>query len=92
MTKICVIKFEIEDLHITMDEAITIQVFNFLDSFFTQFLDILCYKTREKTVLPTFENLAKSWKDKELQIKNQDKAMANYAKQFTKKKTKLLSN
>ncbi len=46
MTKIRDVKFEIEDLEITMDEAITIQVLNSLNSSFTQFLGILSYKAR----------------------------------------------
>lgn len=37
MTKIRDVKSEIEDLDITMDEAITIQVLNSFDSFFAQF-------------------------------------------------------
>lgn len=73
-----------------MDEAITIQVLNSLDSSFTQFLGILSHEAREKAKLPTLENLAKSLEDEELWIKNQDKATANYAKQLTKK-AKLLS-
>ena len=88
MTKIRDVKLEIEDLEITMDEAITIQVLNSLDSSFAQFLDILSHEAREKDKLPTLENLAKSLEDEELRMKNQDKATANYAKRFTKKKGK----
>ena len=86
MTKIRDVKSEIEDLEITMDEAITIQVLNSLDSSFARFLDILSHKAREKKKLPTLKSFAKSLKDEELQIKNQDKVTGNYAKQFTKKK------
>ncbi len=46
MTKIRDVKFEIEDLKITIDEAITIQVPNSLNSSFAQFLGILSYKAR----------------------------------------------
>ena len=88
ITKIQDVKSEIKDLEITMDEAITIQVLNSLDSSFAQFLGILSHEAREKDKLPTFENLAKSLEDKELRMKNQDKATANYAKRFTKKKDK----
>ena len=88
MTKIRDVKSEIEDLDITMDEAITIQVLNSLDSSFAQFLGILSHEAREKDKLPTLENLAKSLEDEELRMKNQDKAIANYAKRFTKKKGK----
>ncbi len=92
MTKICDIKSEIEDLEITIDEAIIIPVSNFLDSSFTQFFGILSHEAREKAKLPTLESWAKSLEHEELWMKNQDKATANYVKQFTKKKTKLLSN
>ncbi len=66
MTKIQDVKSKIKDLEITMDEAITIQVLNSLNSFFTQFLGILSHDAREKDKLPTLENLAKSLEDKEL--------------------------
>ncbi len=80
MNKICEVKSEIEDLKITMDEIITIQVPNSFDSFFAQFLDILSHEAREKKKLPKLETLAKSLEDDKLQIKNQDRATANYAK------------
>ena len=89
MTKIRDVKSEIEDLEITIDEAITIQVLNSLDSSFAQFLGILSHEAREKEKLPTLESLAKSLEDEELRMKNQDKATANYTKRFTKKKRKL---
>ncbi len=92
MTKIRDVKSEIEDLEITMDEAITIQVLNSLDSSFTEFLGILSHEAREKAKLPTLESLAKSLEDEELRMKNQDKATANYAKRFTKMKAKSPSN
>ena len=85
-------KSEIEDLKIIMDEAIIIQVLNSLDFSFAQFLGILSYDAREKEQLLTLKSLAKFFEDKKLQIKNQDKATANYAKQFRKKKTKLFLN
>ncbi len=68
--------------------TITIQVLNSLDSSFTLFLGILSHEDREKAKLSTLGSLAKSLEDKELRMKNQDKATANYAKQFTKKKAK----
>ena len=89
MTKIWDVKSKIEDLNNDMDEAITIQVLNFLDFSFSQFLGILSYDAIEKEQLPILESLAQSLKDEKLQMKNQDKARANYAKQFTKKKAKL---
>ena len=88
MTKIRDVRSEIEDLEITMDEAITIQVLNSLDSSFAQFLGILSHEARKKEELPILESLAKSLEDEELRMKIQDKATANYAKRFTKKKGK----
>lgn len=66
MTKICNVKFEIEDLKITIVETITIQVLNLFNLFFIQFFRILSQKTREKTKLLTFESLVKSLKGKKL--------------------------
>ncbi len=89
MIKIRDEKSGIEDLEITMDEAITIQNLNSLNYFFAKFPGILSHEARQKDKLLTLESLAKSLEDEELQIKNQDKATANYAKQFTKKEGKL---
>lgn len=66
MTKICNVKSEIEDLEIIIDEAITIQVLNFLDLFFAQFLSIFNYKAREKEKLSLFKNFTKFLEDEEL--------------------------
>lgn len=60
-----------------------------LDLFFAQFLDILSHKTREIEKLPILESLAKSLEDEELQMKNHNKTIANYAKRFTRKRAKL---
>ena len=84
MTKIRNVRSEIEDLEITMDEAIIIHILNSLNCFFAQFLDILSHKARKKEKLPTLESLAKSLEEKELRMKNQDKATANYDKQFSR--------
>ncbi len=46
----------------------------------------MSHEAREKKQLLTLESFAKSLKDEELRIKNLDKATANFAKQFTKKK------
>lgn len=70
MTIIRDVKSEIEDLEITIDEAIIIQILNFLDSSFVQFLGILSHEAREKEKLPILKSLAKSLEDKELRMKN----------------------
>ena len=88
MTKIRNVKSEIEDLGITIDEVITIQILNSLGSSFTRFLGLLSHKARETEKFLLLESLAKSLEDKELWMKNQDKVSTNYAKRFTKKKVK----
>ena len=60
MTKIRDVKSEIVDLEITIDETITIQVLNSLDSSFTQLLGIRSHEAREKKQLLTLESFAKS--------------------------------
>lgn len=66
MTEIRVIKFEIDDLEITIDEAIRIEALKTLDSLFAQFLAILSHEAGEKGKLPSFESLAKLLEDKKL--------------------------
>ncbi len=85
MTKIRDVNSEIEALEITIDQVITIQVLNSLNSFSAGLLSILSHKAREKEKLPTLESLVKPLEDEELQMKNQDRTTANYAKQFRKK-------
>ena len=46
----------------------------------------MSHEIRKKEKLLTSGSLAKSLDDEELQMKNQDKATTNYAKQFIKKK------
>ncbi len=66
MTKICEVRFEIEDLEITINETITIQVFNSLNFSFAKFLGILSHEAREKERAPTLESLAKLLENEEL--------------------------
>ncbi len=82
---------KIKHLKISIDEAIKFQVLNSLNSSFAQFLGILSHKAREKAKLPIFESLTKLFQKEELWMKNQDEATANYAKQFSSKKNKLLT-
>lgn len=86
MTKICNIKSEIKDLGITIDKAIIIQVLNFFDTSFMLFFGILSHKIREKEKLLLVESHTKFLENQKLEIKNQDKILVNYAKQFTKKR------
>lgn len=66
MTKICNIKLEIKYLEITIDKTITIQVLNFFNLFFAQFLGILSYKAKEKEKLTLLKNLTKFLEDEKL--------------------------
>lgn len=86
MTKICNIKSEIKDLGITIDKAIIIQVLNFFDISFMLFFGILSHKIREKEKLLLVESHTKFLENQKLEMKNQDKILVNYAKQFTKKR------
>lgn len=72
-----------------MDEANKIQVLNSFNFSFAQFLRILSHNTREKEKLFSLKSWAKSLENKKLWMKNNNKAMANYAKQFLKKKDKI---
>ncbi len=74
-----------------MHEAIKIQLLNFFDFSFVQFLGILSHEAREKEKLPTLESLAKLLVDEELRMKYQDKPKANYVKRFSRKKGKPLT-
>lgn len=86
MTIIYNIKSEIEQLDIIIDKTITIQVFNFLDLSFALFLSILSHEARKKKKLSIFKSLNKLLGKQKFKIKNQDKAIANYRKQFVKKR------
>ncbi len=59
MNKIPDVKSEIEDMKITMYEAIKIRVLNSVEFFFARFFGILSHKTREKWKLLTFKSFVK---------------------------------
>ena len=90
-TKICNVKSEIENLKIIIDEPITIQFLNSVNLFFKQFLGILSRKAKGIEKLLTLESLPQSLEDEEFQIKNPNKVIVNYSKQFIKKKEKPLT-
>lgn len=89
MTKIRNVKCEIEDLGITIDVTITIQVFNSFDFLFAQFLSIFNHKDRKKMFF-ILKSPTKFLENAKLQIKNQDKITVNYAKQFCKENCQLV--
>ena len=87
ITNIQDIKSKIKNIEITIYKTIIIWVLNYFNSFSTQFLSFLTYKTNEIEKLPKFESLAKFMKNKNSQIKNYNKATGNYIKKFIKLKT-----
>ena len=70
MTKICDMKSEIKDLEIIMDEAITIQVLNFLDYSFAQFFGIMSLKARKKEISYIWEPCQSSKRRRNLNEKS----------------------
>ncbi len=76
---------KIEDLKISMDDAIVIHTVNNLDSQFWPYLTILNHETRQKAQLPKLSELTKSLEYKELRLKNQRSASANFAKKAKSK-------
>ncbi len=76
---------EIDDLNITIFEAVVIHAFNNLDSHFRSYLPILSYSAREKQKLPTLSELTKILKDEEMRLSNENKRTANFACSFKSK-------
>ena len=70
MTRICDVYSEIEDLEITINKVIMIQLLNTFDTFFVQFPGILSHKAGKKEKLSILESLAQSLEDEKHQMKN----------------------
>ena len=87
MSQIKDARSEIEDLKISMDDAIVIHALNNLDSQFRPYLTILNHEARQKAKLPTLSELTKSLEDEELRLKNESTASANFAKKGKSKST-----
>ena len=79
MSQIKDVRSEIDDLKILMVDAIVIHALNNFDSQFRPYLTILNHKARQKVQLSTLSELTKSL-DKQLRLKNQSIASANFAK------------
>ncbi len=73
---------EIENLKISMDNAIVIHALNNLDSQFRLYLTILNHEARQKAQLPTLSELTKILEDEELRLKNESTTSANFAKRL----------
>lgn len=80
MSQIKDARSEIEDLKITIDNAVVIHALNNLDSQFCPYFTIFNHEARQKAQLPTLSELTKSLEDKEERPKNKSTASANFAK------------
>lgn len=80
---------EIEDLKISIDDAVVIHAFNNLSSSFHPYLMILNHKTRQKAQLLILFKFIKSLEDKKLRLKNESTANTNFVQ---KAKSKLANH
>ena len=79
---------EIEDLKISISEAVVIHALNNLDSHFRPYLAILSHDAREKEKLPTLSELTKTLEDEQMRLSNENRGTANYARSSKSKKAK----
>ena len=79
---------KIEDLKISIFEAVVIHAFNNLDSPFWPYSTILSYNAREKKKLLTLSELTKTFEDKQIRLLNKNRETANYAPSSKSKKAK----
>ena len=77
---------EIEDLEISISEAVVIHTLNNLDSHFYIYLAILSHDAREKEKLPTLSELTKTLEDEQMRLSNENRGTANYARSSKSKK------
>ncbi len=73
---------KIDDLKISISEAVVIHAFNNYDLHFRPYLAILGHSAREKEKLPTFSELTKTLEDKEMLLSNENKWTANFARSY----------
>lgn len=64
---------EIEDLKISISEAVVIHALNNLDSHFRPYLAILSHDVREKEKLPTLSELTKALENMQMRLSNENK-------------------
>ncbi len=79
---------EIDDLKISISEAVVIHVLNKLDLHFRSYLPILSHDAREKEKLPTLSELTKTLNYEHMRLSNENKGTANYARSSKPKKGK----
>ncbi len=80
---------EIEDLKISISEAVVIHALKNLDSHFGPYLAILSHDAQEKEKLQTLSELAKTLEDEQMRLSNQNRGTANYVRSSKPKKAKL---
>ncbi len=71
---------EMDDLKISISEAVVIYALNNLDPHLQLYLAILSYDAREKKKLLTLSELTKTLEDEEMRISNENKRTANFAR------------
>ncbi len=71
---------EIDDLKISISEAVVIHALNNLDSHFRPYLAIPSHDAPKKGKLPTLSELTKTLEDEEMRLSNEIKGTANFAR------------
>ncbi len=79
---------EIEDLKISISEAVVIHALNNLDSHFRPYLVILSHDARKKEKLPTLSEVTKTLEDEQMRLSNKNRGTANYTHSSNLKKAK----
>ena len=79
---------EIDDLKISISEAVVINVLNNLDSHFRPYFAILSHDAREKGKPSILSELTRTLEDKQMRLSNVNKGTANYACSSKPKKAK----
>ncbi len=80
---------EIDNLKISISEAVVIHALNNLDSHFRPYLAILSHDAQEKEKLSTLSELTRTLGDEQMRLSNENSGTANYARSSKPKKTKL---
>ena len=88
MSRIKDVSTEIEDLQISISEAVVIHALNNLDSHFWPYLAILSHDAREKEKLLTLSELTKALEEVQMRLSNENRGTANYARNSKFKKAK----
>ena len=88
MSRIKDISTKIDNLNISISEAVVIHALNNFDSHFQTYLAILSHNAREKEKFLTLSKLTKALKDEQQRFSNENRGTANYACNSKLKKAK----